>query len=618
MRYWWLKLARYALPQWRGLLAIGVLMLVQIGMGLLMPWPLKLIVDSVLHKRPLPESLTLLESLPGATTATGLLAWLAGATVALFLTKRLVKIIQSYIEAGATRRMVYGLATDLFDDLQRRSITYHSKCRSGDLVRRVTADCGCVQELVMGVYLPVITSLVTLVSMFIIMWQLSRTLAILAMLIAIPLGILTRFFAGPMSERKYREKQLQGEMMSLAEQTLSSVPIVQAFGREDYEDERFRTITRRTVQASLRAALSKQQFTVCTGAVTAPATALVMAIGGMYVLQGSLTVGSFLVLLTYFGALYSPLETLVYLSDGFASASAGARRVLNILEADDVHVRDAPDAMPLPSGGNEPRGHIQFEHVTFGYEPDRPVLHDICLEACPGECIALVGPTGTGKSTLVCLVPRLFDPWAGEIRLDGVDVRQVKLSSLRANVAVVLQEPFLFPLSIADNIAYGRPGASWSEIVAAAEGARAHEFIERLPHGYDTVIGERGMTLSGGEKQRLTIARALLKDAPVLILDEPTSSLDAKTETELLEALKRLTRGRTTFIVSHRLSTVIEADRILVLREGKVVEQGAADELMATDSYLRHISAIQTGMKGPYAEHAKTLASAVADGNTSQ
>jgi ATP-binding cassette subfamily B protein/subfamily B ATP-binding cassette protein MsbA len=320
-----------------------------------------------------------------------------------------------------------------------------------------------------------------------------------------------------------------------------------------------------------------------------------MGIGGLQVLQGSLTVGSLLVFLAYLASLYAPLETLAYLSSGFASAAARARRVLEVLGVEDT-LQDAAGAVPLPVRIGKQRGHVRLESVTFGYEPGRPILKNIDLEARPGEAVALVGPTGAGKSTLASLIPRLFDPWKGRVTFDGLDIRTVQLASLRAQVAVVLQEPFLLPLTIAGNITYGRPGASWAEIEAAAVAANADEFIRRLPEGYNTILGERGATLSGGQKQRLAIARALLKDAPVLILDEPTSALDTQTEGLLLEALERLMADRTTFIIAHRLSTIRRVDQIIVLENGVVVERGNHRDLLATGGVYGHYYRLQHGL----------------------
>jgi ATP-binding cassette subfamily B protein/subfamily B ATP-binding cassette protein MsbA len=391
----------------------------------------------------------------------------------------------------------------------------------------------------------------------------------------------------------YKQEQLEGQIMTQAERTLTALPIVQAFSREEFEDVRFRSLSQSTIQAYLSVVLSQLQFKVGTGLITAIGTTGIMLIGGLHVLQGTLSVGSLIIFLAYLTSLYAPIETLAYTSSGFASAAARARRVMEVLDAEhDVH--DDPGAKPLPTVQLGRSGHICLEEVTFGYEANNPVLKNIALEARPGEVVALVGPTGAGKSTLVSLIPRFFDPWEGRVLFDGVDVRKVKLASLRAHISLVLQEPFILPLSVEENIAYGRPEASRSEIEAAAAAANADEFIRRLPQGYETVVGERGATLSGGEKQRLAIARALLKNAPVLILDEPTSSLDAQTEALLLEALERLMEGRTTFIIAHRLSTIRHSDKIVVIERGKIVEVGTHQGLMVTNSLYKHFHTLQS------------------------
>ncbi|NEQ13584.1 ABC transporter ATP-binding protein [Moorena sp. SIO3A2] len=579
MKRWWLRLIPYALPHRRGLLSMMLLMLVGVGLNVLKPWPLKLIVDYVLTDQPLPHSFTWLKAIPGEESPSWLLGWLAGSTILLFLASEAVRIIQNYVGNGIGSRMAYSLGAVLFDHLQRLSLGFHGQQPTGDLIRRVMTDSRCIQVLVMNVFLPILTSLVSLVAMLAVMWQLDPTLSLLALLVAPLLVVLIRFFNQPMTERNYQHQQLEGEIMALSEQALTAVPIVQAFSREAHEDKRFRNLSRQVIQAHLRAVLSQLQFKVSVSGVTAMGTAVMMLIGGFQVLEGSLSLGSLLVFLSYLASLYAPMETLAYISSGFASAAAGARRVLEMLDVQD-QVQEETGAKPLPPCPPGVRGQIRLERVTFGYKPGHPILQDITLEVQPGETIALVGMTGAGKSTLVSLIPRFFDPWQGRVLFDGVDVRQVQLSSLRSQVTIVLQDPFLLPLTVADNIAYGRPGASYEEIVAVAKAANADEFIKRLPQGYDTVIGERGGTLSGGQRQRIAIARALLKDAPVLILDEPTSALDAQTEALLMEALERLMAGRTTFIIAHRLSTIRQADRIVVLEQGKVVEAGTHQELL--------------------------------------
>jgi ATP-binding cassette subfamily B protein len=447
-------------------------------------------------------------------------------------------------------------------------------------VRRVTADTGCVRDLIFKVYVPLLKSAVTVLLMFVIIWSLSRPLALFAIGLALPLGILVKIFARRMSDRRFQEWEVQGEIASQVEQTLTAIPVVQAFGCEEVENQRFRHLASKTVQATLHSELSQHQFKVGTGAVNALAKAIVIVVGGIAVLDARLTVGELLVLLSYFLALYSPIETIAYLSEGFAAAGAGARRIYGLFESDGPHGASAlAEATPTANFNPGASMCVRFEDVAFGYEPGQSVLDGVSFELRPGEIVALIGPTGAGKSTLGGLLLRFFDPWQGIIRINGCDARTIPPSTLREQISLVPQESFLLPMSIAENIAYGRPGASRDQIVAAAVAAQADGFISQLPHGYDTIIGERGTTLSGGEKQRLSIARAILKDAPLLVLDEPTAALDGQVEAAVLRSLRQLRSGRTTLLIAHRLSTIRQADRLIFLQAGHIVEEGQPDEL---------------------------------------
>jgi ATP-binding cassette, subfamily B, bacterial len=595
MNRWWWKIGRYAQPEGRALLFVGLLMAIGVGLDLLTPWPIKLIVDNVLADRPLPNSLSWIQALPGAQSPKIMLAYLAGATIGLFLVARIGAIVQRYVEAGAGSRMAYSLAADLFNHLQRRSLLMHYRSKTGDLMKRVTADTGCVRELVMHVFVPSITAGFTLIGMFVVMWRLHHGLAIFALLLSIPLVLIIRLVATPLSERRYREQELQGQMYSLAEQTLLAIPLIQAFGREHQENDRFRGLARRTMRATLSYELAGHKFKVSTAAVAALATAGVMIYGGMAVRADQLSVGTLLVLLAYFAALYSPLETLAYLSEGFASSKAGARRVLEVLDEDAPSITDAADARPLRRDPSIPGAAVRYDRVAFGYAADRCVLHDVSFEVAPGEMVAIAGETGAGKSTLMSLLLRFFDPWQGAISIDGTDIRHATLVSLRDHIAYMPQQPFLLPLSLAENIAYGRPNASRREVIAAACAANADDFIRQLPSGYDTVIGERGVTLSAGQKQRLSLARALLKDAPILILDEPTSALDPATEAGILDDVGQLFEGRTTFIIAHRFSTIARASLALVLDHGKLIEIGSPAELLAANGRYHQLHQLQFG-----------------------
>jgi ATP-binding cassette, subfamily B, bacterial len=583
-----------AQSQWRPLALAALLILAGVALNALKPWPLKLLVDSVLPGRPFPQGFGWIGALPGGESASARLAWIAAASVLIVAAAWVCQTVQAVVQSRAGNRMTYDLGARLFDHLQRLSLRFHARRPAGDLVRRVTKDCGCVRELVLGVYVPALTSLATLAILFAIMWSLDPWLTLIALGVVLPLAAIVRFCLGPMTERTYEQQQLEGQRMALVERTLTAIPAVQAFGAEGREDENFRELSQHTLRAYLRAVAAQLRFGARVEGTMAVGTALIMVLGGLHVLEGRLTVGGLLVFLAYLTALYAPLSDLAQLSSGFASAAAGARRVREILSIDDRPV-EAPHAVDFARSSGE-RGHVRFEDVTFGYEPGRPVLHDVSFEAHPGELVALVGETGAGKTTLVSLLPRLFDPWDGRVLIDRLDVRSLTLASLRADVSLVLQEPVLLPLSIAENIAYGRPDLARRRIEAAALAAHADEFIRKLPDGYDTVIGQRGATLSAGQRQRLAIARALARDAAVVILDEPTSAVDAATEALLMESIEHLTRNRTTFVIAHRLSTVRRADRILVLDAGRIIEAGTHAGLWSADGAYRRLCDTQLGV----------------------
>ena len=570
-------LLRYVFRRRLGLASVLAFMLLKTGLEVIRPWPLKVLVDNVLAKHSMPASIApLVDALPWHQSTENLIGWTVAATVVIFLLGWGMEMGSTYASAGFGQRMVYDLAADLFMHLQRLSLGFHARKSVGDSIRRVTIDSHCVATIIEEGLLPLLVSLFTLVTMFVVMWQVSAPLTLVAVMVVPLILAALRYYAARIVPASYEQDQAEGRLADVVEQTLIAMPTVQAFGLEEKGEARFRAAARRALDATAALTSMELRAKILSGMTLAAGTAALLGVGAQQVMQGRLTVGGILVFLSYLTSLYEPLDAVHNMSYAVQRAAGGAVRVVEVLEMRQ-EVAEAPGARPLPPA----RGHIRFEGVSFGYEPGRPVLRDIELEVRPGQTVALVGHTGAGKSTLVSLLPRFFDPGQGRVLIDGQNVRGVTLRSLRGQIGIVLQEPFLFPLSVAENIAYGRPGASPAEIEAAARAANAHDFISRLPVGYETVLGERGGTLSGGERQRLAIARALLKDAPILILDEPTSALDGDTESQLLEALGRLMAGRTTLLIAHRLSTIRDAETIAVLEAGRLVELGSHQRLLA-------------------------------------
>ena len=586
-----LYLLRYAAPYCRGWLLIVCTTLMSSVLSLLQPWPMKIIVDHVLSQEPPSETLAqLIAIIPGASASLTLLVWMVLATLAFFALNSAAEVVltRAWLQTGQS--MVYDLARDIFANLQRRSLFFHSRNSVGDAMSRITGDSWCVYSLADTLLIRPSRAFITIAGMVAVMAQVDLGLTALSFVI-VPFVVWSSFLLGRNIRAIAREtRESESRIQSQVQRTLSGISTVQAFGQEQREQLRLENFTDQAIRAKKRGAVVGALYGLSSGLLTTLGTALILWVGARSVVGGSLTLGTLLVFLSYLQSLQGQMSAFTSIYNTLQSTSASADRVLEILEAE-PEVKEKAGARPMPAV----KGHVRLENVTFGYEPGQPVLRDVSLEARPGQTIALVGATGAGKSTLVSLVPRFFDPWNGRVTIDGHDLRDVQLKSLRSQISLVLQDSFLFPITIAENIAYGRPDASQKEIEAAARAANAHHFIERLAQGYDTIVGERGATLSGGERQRTSIARALLKNAPILILDEPTSALDAETEGLLLQALQTLIKGRTTFIIAHRLSTIRNADEIVVIKDGAIVERGAHIELLKNDRHYARLHSAQRG-----------------------
>ncbi len=551
--------------------------------ALLQPWPLKLVIDSVLGGEPPPPGLAL-----GSKTA--LLGVLVTVMVGLQILVGALAMLGTNLVIRAALHMVFRLRCAVFEHLQKLSLSFHDTTKVGDSLYRVAWDTYAVQTLLNNAIVPATTATLTLVGIALVMALRDWRVTVAALAIAVPLVVLIRRLDRPMTRYSLRVHERESDVSSRVQETLTAIRAVQSFAREPLERERFERQAAASLHANLHLTLLQTGSQMVVSLLMAIGTAAVVWLAGRRALEGVLTPGDVVLLAAYLVMLYKPLETLAYTAVAVQGAAAGARRVLALLDVR-PDVTDAAGAVPLPGRAV---GGLVFEQVTFAYGTGGPALRDVSLEVRPGEIVAIVGASGAGKTTLASLLVRFYDPQAGRITLDGLDLRSLTLRSLRENVALVLQDPIVFGASIRENIAYGRPDATAEEVERAARAANAHEFVAGLPQGYDTVVGERGVTLSGGQRQRIAIARAFVKDAPVLILDEPTSALDAENERAILDALARLMKGRTTLIIAHRLSTVRPADRIVVLQDGAVVEEGTHGELLARRAAYARLHALQT------------------------
>lgn len=574
----------YARPYRARLAVLGVLSLVEVGLGALTPWPIALVVDNVLAHHPWPAAFARFLPPVGAFNPIALLAMVIAAQLVIELLDQFVSMAHTQVQVGTGQHMVYDLRARLFAHLQALDMRHHSSVSAGDAVYRLDSDAYCLENLVMTGLFPLASAVATLTVMLVVLVRLDWHLAALAMGVVPFLYAVLRYFMRPLGERAERVKELESTLSERLYETFSAIRLVKSFARERHEQARFGERAKTAMRERVKLTWQESLFSVGITTVTIIGTALVLWVGGVDVIRGRLQLGELLVVIAYLGMVYGPLSDIAHTAGQLQEAFASARRIRRTL-------RITPEVVDEGAGRRSPadlRGHVVFDRVSFSYE-DSPVLRDVSFEALPGETVALVGLTGAGKSTAASLIPRFYDPVAGHVLLDGHDVRDYDLRALRERIAMVLQDAVLFRGTIAENIRYGRLDATDEEVRAAAVAAHADEFIARLDENYDAEVGEGGSGFSGGERQRLSIARAILKDAPILILDEPTSSLDALSEEIVFKALKRLRAGRTTVVIAHRLSTIRDADRIIVLDGGRVVANGPHEQILRTSSLYRRM-----------------------------
>jgi len=566
--------------RWRIAWALLQVLLIA-GFELLKPWPLQIVIDNALGGKPFP-----IAALSSSPVKLLLLACVG--MVVVHFGAGVLTLLHNYTAIRIGQDMVNDLRGALYAHLQRLSLAFHSRQRVGDLLYRITADSFAVQTMIMNGALPILSALVLLAGMLVVLFPLDPALTVLALTVVPVLFALIALFNRKIVEIAGDVRTTESRVYSLVQWAMSSIKLVQAFTKEEEEHRRFMGASRESLQATLRLYSWQTLYSGTVNLVIAAGTAIVVFAGAQAVMSGTLSIGQLIVFISYLAQLYAPINQITQSWGLIAGARVGARKVFEILDTE-PDLKDGTGNFP-PSGA---RGEVAWSEVYFRYRTDTPILTGIELKVPAGTKIAVVGPTGAGKSTLLGLLPRFYDPSAGSVAIDGVDVREYTLRSLRSQIAMVLQPPLIFPLSVRDNIAYGRPGADDAAIEQAARLAQVDDLIASLPAGYDTLLGESGTSLSEGEKQRITIARALLREAPILILDEPTSALDVTTEALVMAGIEELMAGRTTFVIAHRLSTVQRCDRIIVLHGGVIVEQGTLPELLHLDGFFAEYYRIQ-------------------------
>jgi ABC-type multidrug transport system fused ATPase/permease subunit len=567
---------------------VFIAMLVETAMTLATPWPLKIVIDNVVGSRPLPEWLAWIRDLPMGTSKAGL-AMLAAI---LYVLIAALGAVASYIDNYYTESVGQFVANDLrmrvYNHLERLSLAYYDTHQTGALLSTITDDVITIQDFASSATLTILIDLLTIIGILAVMFWLNWDFALIAVGVTPFLLFFVARFKNAVKKATHEVRRRQSDIVAVVQQGLQSMRAVKAFGRQELEESRLSEASHATVEAALKARRVKSLLSPIVSVTVAMCTAFVLWRSASLILAGTMTVGALTVFLAYLKQFFKPVQDLAKMTNTIAQAAVGLDRIRAILDTDAI--------TPQLPNAREPgalRGEIVFDRVAFAYDPQSPVLRDVNFTIKPGQRVGIVGPTGGGKSTIVSLIPRFYDPTGGRVTIDGVELREFTLDGLRNQIGFVQQDTILFRGTVGENIAYGRPHASQRDIQEAARLANAEEFIAKMPHGFDTMVGERGSTLSGGQRQRIGIARAVVRNSPILILDEPTAALDTESEQLVMEALERLMQGRTVITVAHRLSTIRDAHQIIVLKAGVVAEQGTHDELLAKKGVYADLYRIQ-------------------------
>ena len=578
-----MRLIRFTLPYKWTIALLILLGLINVGFGVLRPLPVKFIIDNVLLSHPLPQSLqNLFSDFGGVPGRMELLTVLIITSIVIVIGASTLSYVSSQYTIKVCQRLVNDLSTQVFDKVQRLSLGYYSKTRIGQLMQRLNGDTYAIYSLIGGIIMPTLMSVTSLLAMFYIMAKINLQLALISISAVPAFAILLIIFRKRIIDSAKVQYESSGKLWSFVQQSLTSMKIIQAYAKEPFTNEMFKDHVTDSQEATYHSNRISTIYNTLGGVLTGVATAIVVGVAATKNIGGTITIGELFIFIGYIGALFGPVNSIASTIQTAITITVRGERVFEVLDSKEI-VPEKPNAIvPGPIKGN-----VEFRNVSFGYgkkEEAKEILHDFNFSIPAGKTVAIVGPTGAGKTSLISLLLRFYDPWQGEIYLDAYKIRDLKLENLRNNISLVLQDALIFPVSLKENIAFGDRKATMEEIMHAAKMAQAHDFIMNLPEGYNTIASEGGVSLSGGEKQRISLARAFLRKAPVLILDEPTSAMDVQTETAIFKALSDYAVGKTVFVISHRLSAIRHADIIIAIKNGRIEQKGNHEALMQTEN----------------------------------